>query len=426
MAAGPLDGIKVLEVTQIVAGPFCGVLLADLGADVVKIEPPGGEGTRVNGAFMPGESKSYHSLNRGKRSLVVDLQQPDGQALVHRLVPDFDIFLINMRPTVPPRLKLDYETLRRLRPDLIYIENTGYGDRGPGAHRSGSDIVAQAFSGLMAADAKVDDAGAPLLIGGTAPADYMAASSAAMGACAALFHRLRTGQGQKVSTSLLLAGMVVQGGSISKLPVADVMTVDPTFERVLAARAAGESYQRQLEIRGEAAIVNKAFRLWYGGYRVKDGALILGSLTPANQDQMRRALGIEDDPTRSPDFNALDRANDPIVDAMRDRIRAIMLTKTMDEWIAIFEREGAPISKVNFPEELADDPQVQAMRYMVELEHELTGPERMVGPAAYFSESPSGTLRPSPPLGGHTDEVLREHGLSEAEIADLRARVVIA
>ncbi|MSQ36134.1 MAG: CoA transferase [Dehalococcoidia bacterium] len=426
MAGGPLDGIKVLEATQIVAGPFCGVLLADLGADVVKIEPPGGEGTRVNGAFMPGESKGYHSLNRGKRSLVVDLQQPDGQALVHRLIPHFDIFLINMRPTVPPRLRIDYETLRRFRPDLIYIENTGYGDQGPGAHRSGSDIVAQAFSGLMAADAKVDDAGAPLLIGGTAPADYMAASSAAMGACAALFHRQRTGQGQKVSTSLLLAGMVVQGGSIGKLPVADVMTVEPTFARVLAARAAGESYERQLAIRGEAAIVNKSFRLWYGGYRVKDGALILGSLTPANQDQMRRALGIEDDPTRSPDFNALDRANDAIVDGMKERIRAIMLTKTMDEWIALFEREGAPISKVNFPEELADDPQVQAMHYMVDLEHELTGPERMVGPAAYFSESPSGTTRPSPPLGRHTDEVLREHGLTEAEIADLRARVVIA
>jgi crotonobetainyl-CoA:carnitine CoA-transferase CaiB-like acyl-CoA transferase len=402
------------------------VLLADLGADVVKIEAPGGEGTRRNGAFIPGESKGYHSLNRGKRSLVLDLTRPEGQALVHRMIPHFDIFLINMRPSVPPRLHMDYDTLRALRPDLIYLENTGYGDSGPGSHRSGSDIVAQAFSGLMAADGKVDEDGAPLMISGTAPADYMAATSLALGACAALFHRALTGKGQKVSTSLLQAGLVLQGGSVSKLPVFDSMALGPMFERVRAARAEGASYEQQLAIRAESAQLNKAFRLWYGGYRVKDGALILGSLTPANQDQMRRVLGIEDDPTRSPDFNALDRANDTVVDAMRERIRGIMLTKTMDEWIALFEQEGAPVSKVNFPEEMAEDPQVRAMGYMVDLEHELTGPEQMVGAAVRMSETPVGTRRPSPPLGGHTDEVLREHGVADADIAALRVSGVVA
>jgi formyl-CoA transferase len=417
---GPLQGIKVLDVTQVVAGPFCGVVLADLGADVIKVEPPGGESTRVNGAFMPGESKGYHSLNRGKRSLVVDLQKPEGQELMHRLVRDVDIFLVNMRPSVPRKLRLDYDTLREIRPDLIYIENTGFGDRGPGANRSGSDIVAQAYSGLMAGDGKVDEYGAPLMISATAPADFVAAISAALGGTAALYHRALTGEGQRVSTSLLQAGLVLQGAFVSKLPVFDAMALNPMFERVLAARAEGKSYKEQLEIREQASILNKAFRLWYGGYRVKDGALILGSLTPANQDQMRRALGIEDDPTRSPDFNALDPANDSIVDAMKERIRSIMLTRTMDEWLEIFEREGAPVSKVNFPEELAYDEQVEAMDYMVDIEHELTGPERMVGPVVAMSRTPTGTTRPSPPLGGHTDEVLGEFGLTDEEITRLR------
>src|SRR5262249_1376849 len=154
----------------------------------------------------------------------------------------------------------------------------------------------------------------------------------------------------------------------------------PMFERVKAARRQGAPYDEQLRIRAQASDISKAFRLWYGGYRVKDGALILGSLTPTNQDQMRRAIGIpfEDDPTRAPDFNALDPANDVMVNAMKERICRLMLTRTMDEWMELFEREGAPVSKVNFPDELAYDEQVEAMGYMVDLEHELTGPERMV------------------------------------------------
>ena len=168
---GPLAGIKVFEVSQIVAGPYCGLNLVDLGADVIKVEPPGGEGGRQSGGFIPGESKGFHSLNRGKRSLVIDLASPDAQQLVHRIISGFDVFLINARPGVPEHLSVDYETLRKFRPDLIYLENTGFGRHGPLANRSGSDAVAQAYSGLMAGDGKVDEFGAPEIITATAPAD---------------------------------------------------------------------------------------------------------------------------------------------------------------------------------------------------------------------------------------------------------------
>jgi crotonobetainyl-CoA:carnitine CoA-transferase CaiB-like acyl-CoA transferase len=419
---GPLAGINVLEVTQIIAGPFCGQNLADLGASVVKIEPPGGEGLRVLGAFMPGESKGFHSLNRGKRSLVLDLQQPAAQDVVHRLIPRFDVFVINSRAGVPARLRIDYPSLSALNPGLVYVENTGYGDRGPSAQRSGSDVVAQAYSGLMAGDGKVDEFGAPHLITATAPADYAAGLGTAMGVCAALFHRERTGQGQYIGSSLLQAALAMQGASVGKLPVFDAIVVDPMLERVRAARARGASYAEQLDAKGDIfKMLGRAFRLYYGGYNVRDGAVILGALTPANRDQMRRAMGIEDDPTRDPDFNALDPANEPLVERMFERIREVMLTRTMDEWVEAFDREGAPVSRVNLPEELADDPQVQAMGYMLDIEHPLTGPERMPGAVIQMSATPTGTSLSSPPLGAHTDEVLREHGFTDAEVAALRA-----
>jgi crotonobetainyl-CoA:carnitine CoA-transferase CaiB-like acyl-CoA transferase len=425
---GPLDGIKVFEVSQIVAGPYCGLNLVDLGADVVKVEPPGGEGIRQSGGFVPGESKGFHSLNRGKRSLVIDLQSPDAQQLVHRIIAGFDVFVINARPGVPERLRVDYTTLRKHRPDLVYFENTGFGRRGPSAERSGSDVVAQAYSGLMAGDAKVDQYGAPEMISATAPADFHAGLAGAMAISAALFHRERTGQGQYVETSLLQAGLAMQGTRIGKLPAIDTHTTDRALDDMRAVQAAGGSYREMIEARGSLfdQMGRAAARLYYGGYAVKDGGIILGALTPLNRDQMRRAIGVEDDPTADPEFDSLPPENRKLVDEMLERIRGIMLTKTMDEWTEIFDREGAPVSRVNFPEQLAEDPQVQAMGYMIELEHELTGPETMVGPIVTMSETPTGSDRPSPPLGRHTDEVLHEHGIDDAEIAALREAGAIA
>lgn len=417
---GPLEGIRVFEVSQIVAGPFCGQNLADLGADVIKVEPPSGEGMRVLGGFVPGESKGFHSLNRGKRSLTIDLQHPLGQSLVHRLISGFDVFIINARPGVPGRLKVDYETLKQYRPDLIYMENTGYGTRGPSALRSGSDVVMQAYSGLMAGDRKVDEYGAPDQITATAPADYMAGAAAAMGVCAALFHRERTGEGQYVGSSLLAAGLAMQGTAAGKLPAFDAQVTDPMLARLQAVRERQGSYQEMLEAKGDLLkMMGAAIRLYYGGYQVKDGALILGALTPLNRQQMRRAIGVEDDPTGSPDFDTFAPEAEAVTEQMRARIREIMLTKTMDEWLEAFDREGAPVSKVNFPEEIANDPQVQAMGYMLELEHPLTGPERMPGPMVAMEKTPTGTSTTSPPLAWHTDEVLKEHGLTEHEIEEL-------
>ena len=141
MASGPLDGIRVLEFTQIIAGPFGCMMLADIGAEVIKVEPPGGEPWRLFNQFMPAESKTFQGLNRGKRSLVLKLDDPRAQRIVHDLIPSVDVVVINYRPDVAARLGIDYETLSQLRPDLIYIDNTAFGCKGPWAHRPGYDIV---------------------------------------------------------------------------------------------------------------------------------------------------------------------------------------------------------------------------------------------------------------------------------------------
>jgi len=412
----------VLEITQIVAGPYCGVNLADLGADVVKIESPGGDGVRMTGQFFPGESKYFHTLNRGKRSLLLDLQRPEAQQLVHEIIPQFDVFSMNARAGVAHRLRVDYDTLREFRPDLIYLESTGYGASGPNARTAGSDIVAQAYSGLMAAEGKVDEFGAPQSISCTAVADYVTGLAAAMGICAALYRRAITGEGEFLQTSLLQSALSVQSGTVSRVPVADELMERPMLEAMEEARSRGASYAELLQVRRERSrAMGKAIVLYYSGYQVKDGSVILGALTPENRDQMRRALGVtQEDPSASPDFNALDPEHERQVEAFAARLRDLMLTRTMDEWVEAFTKEGAPISKVNFPEAMAFDPQVEAMGYVWDFEHELTGPERLVGPIVSMRGHPTGSPRPAPPLGRHTEEVLTELGLNDGRIALLR------
>lgn len=417
---GPLDGIKVLELTQIIAGPYCGVALADLGAEVVKLESPLGDASRKISQFAPGESKAFHGLNRGKRGLVVDLSQPAGRKVVHRLIEDFDVFVTNVRPGVAERIGVDYDTLRQFREDLIYFEVTGYGDRGPSAQRAGSDLVVQAYSGLLAGDLKVDPTGAPEHITATAPSDYVAALGGAMGVCAALFHRERTGQGQRISTTLLGAGLALQSPWAGDVPVSDSILIEPLRRMMSELRQAGASYAEMIEARRSRPNQGKAFRIYYSGYPVKDGAIILGALTPQNRDQIRVALEITDDPTDDDEFNAIGPDADAIVTRVEAQIRTTLADGTMNEWMAKLDAAGAPASPVNWLEDIADDPQVVAMNLMPTIEHPLTGPERQVGPLVEMSHTGTGTDRSAPPLDADTDDVLREHGFTEEQIASLR------
>ena len=417
---GPLDGIKVLELTQIIAGPYCGVALADLGAEVVKLESPVGDASRRIAQFAPGESKAFHGLNRGKRGLVIDLAQAEGRAVAHRLIPKFDVFVTNVRPGVSERIGMDYETLRQLRPDLIYFDVTGFGDRGPSAHRAGSDAMVQAYSGLVAGDLKVRPDGAPEQITATAPSDYIAALGGAMGVCAALYHREKTGEGQRISGTLLGAGLALQTPWAGDVPVSDAILIEPLRQMMSELRESGASYAEMIEARRSRPNQGKAFRIYYSAYPVKDGAIVLGALTPQNRDQIRTALEITDDPTDDDDFNAIGPEADTIVARVEAQIRSKLATGTMAEWIATLDAEGAPASPVNWLEDMADDPQVVAMDLMPLIDHPLTGPERQVGPLISMSKTETGTNRSAPPLDSETDAILWEHGFDDDEIVGLR------
>ncbi|MEZ4503906.1 MAG: CoA transferase [Dehalococcoidia bacterium] len=424
MGSGPLEGIRVLEFSLVVAGPFAGVALAQLGADVVKIEPPGGEERRNTGAVVPHEGKYFQALNVGKRSLTVDLSKPEGRALIHRIVPSFDVVISNYRLGVTGRLGIDYETLRALRPDLIYAAISGFGESGPSASRGGSDIVAQAYSGLMAAEGKVDEYGAPAAIASTTYADRGTALAAVIGIVSALYHRERTGEGQEINVSLVQTALALISDKVMHEPVHDATLRDPIMQRVLELRDAGAPYEEQLEVRRGVLRTRTAQRLYYCGYNTTRGAIVLGALTKQNRERIRAIIGLQDD-LDDPDYDANAPGAVERFEGWRAQVQEIMLTKTSTEWVDLFLAQGVPATEVNFPEEMFADPHVVATEMMVDLDHPITGHQQVVAPLMKMSATPTSTPRSAPPLGYHSREVLLEGGLSEDEIATLIADGVV-
>ncbi|MFN8637885.1 MAG: CoA transferase [Dehalococcoidia bacterium] len=416
---GPLDGIRVLEFSQIVAAPTCGYLLADLGADVVKVEPPGGEQTRHTAAVVPNEGKGYQALNRGKRSLIVELHDPRGREIIQKILPTIDVLLINYRLGVAERMGIDYDTVRQYRPDIIYWQNTGFGEGGPDAYRAGSDIVAQAYSGLMALDAKLNDDGAPDLIASPI-ADIASGLGAAMAICAALYHRNLTGEGQRLSSSLLRSSLMLMNGTVMREPVHDSVVRDPMMAELAALRESGASYDALLAKRKALLLARASFRLYYGGYKAKNGGVVLGALTRANRDGMRKVLGIYgQELSDEPGYDAHDPANQKKAEEWKRVIRAKFMERTVEEWVHDFDQAKVPVAPVAWPEDMFDNPQVEADQMIFELEHAVTGPQRVIGPIVTMSKTPTGPHRAAPALGQHTREVLLERGVPTTEIDSL-------
>ncbi|MEO8538555.1 MAG: CoA transferase [bacterium] len=414
-ATGPLAGIRVLELSQIVAGPFAGIVLSDMGADVIKVEPLEGENRRNSGAVVPNEGKYFQSLNRGKRSLTVDLSRSEGQALIHRIIPGFDVVLLNYRAGVAERLNIDYSTLSNLNPRLVYANITGFGERGPYVQRAGSDIIAQAYSGIMASEGKVDEHGAPATITSSTYLDRSTGLAAATGICAALFHRATTGLGQEIHVSLLHTALELMSDRVMREPLHDSVGRDPLIAEIHAMRDSGAPYNEIAAIRKSQGPRFASHRLYYGGYHTKKGALVLGAITFRTRDTIRRVLDFHD-PTDSAEFNAADPENRRKIEEWRAEIQERLMAKEAGEWVDLFLREGVPASVVNEPEDMADDPQVVAAEMMVELDHPITGPQLAVGPMLRMSVTPTAASRPSPPLAAHTREILTECGLSAPEV----------
>ena len=420
MTNGPFAGIRVLEFCQVVAGPVIGQFLADLGADVVKVEPPEGDAFRRTGSVVPGTSKGFQWYNRGKRSLMLNLRDPRAQAIVHRMVPSFDVVVANPRPGVLERQRIDYETLSALRPDLIYARVTGFGPEGPLAEQAASDIVGQAYSGMLADEGAVDELGAPRRIRSLPVSDLMAGLSATIGVASALYHRALTGEGQLVDASLLRGAMAGIGRAVLQEPVSDAVITNPALQRVRDALEAGASYAEAIEGYGQGGLAPTAVvrRIYHTAYETSDGAIVVGALTRANREAIREAIGFEYEGGDEPDFDPLDEATRERMTRFKEHVAEIIRTRTTAEWIEALRRSGAPAAPLRFPEQLADDPQTAS--WFAEFDDPLSGPQRQLNAWIEMSKTPVHAQGPAPPPGGHSAEVLREFGYSDEEIAALR------
>ncbi|MGE4056591.1 MAG: CaiB/BaiF CoA transferase family protein [Vicinamibacterales bacterium] len=421
--SGPLTGVRVLEFSQIVAAPFCGCILSDAGADVVKVEPPRGDSHRNSGAVIPGMGKRFQSLNRGKRSLTIDLQTDEGRELVYRLIPDYDVMIINYRVGVPKRLGIDYETLAKINPRLIYAEITGFGTRGPLKDRAGTDIVGVAYSGLMVGEAKIDEDGRPMPISSASIADYCAGFSAASAITGALYHREKSGVGQKIETSLLQAALAIQDTVVMRDPISDASGRDKIVSAIRQVRERRGSYREILAARAANRGRNAAFGTWYGGHQTSDGqVIILGALTPITRNGARKVVGIADDNSDEPGFDASDPENIRRAEERRARVAQVISEKPIDYWVEQFSAAGVPCAPVNVPEEMSEDPQVVATSLMHDIDHPEYGPQKVAGPVTWMSVTPPKIHGPAPYLGGNTVEVLQERGFTQGEIDGLLQR----
>lgn len=420
---GPLAGIRVLEFTEIIAGPFAGMLLSDMGADIMKVEPPEGEPWRLFAQFVPTESRNFISLNRGKRSLTLDLSRPQAQDVVRRLVPETDVALVNYRPDVAAKLCIDYETLSAINPRIVYCDNTAFGRKGSQAHRPGYDIIVQGVTGVMATEGKVLD-GVPTLA--TIPiADYSTGIMMAWAVCAALFVRERTGKGQKIETTLLGSALAVQNAHFQVVESVDHEWRHRFLERLELARTEGQDYEELrkmlIALRPVLAIGN----IYYRVFITKDSYVVVGALSASLRRKLCAALGIADKRIDNPDWDPTKPESREYAKALVRRAEEIFLQRTTDQWLALFDESGVPAGPFKFTQELLDDPQVVANDLQVDVEHPLVGTVRMVGPPLQMSGTPLAVQGASPALGQHTEEILASLGYSSDEIASMREEGVI-
>jgi len=423
MDRGPLAGVRVLEFTQIIAGPFCCMLLSDMGAEGIKFEPIEGEPWRLFAELVPKESRAFVSLNRGKRDVALDMRRPEAREIIHRLVPTADVIVINYRPGVAEQLGIDYETVRAINPRIIYCENTAFGRAGPMAMRGGYDIVVQAMTGLMAGEAKMQG-DVPTFVP-PAIADFATGIQMAGSVCAALYFRERTGKGQRIDTSLLGTSLAIQTSQFTWIDAWDAEVIPRMLAELAAARAEKRSFLEQVEIRRRYRPLTTA-NIYYRVYQTADGFIAVGALSNPLRKKVLEATGLKD-PRFRPDgsFDLHPPGWEEEGPKLVAEAEALFRSKTTEEWSDILERHGVPNGPLYFVEELFDHPQTHANGLVCELEHPVLGRMRMVGPAFQMSESPLEPQGASPPLGGDTDAVLAEAGYSPEAIAALREAGVI-
>ena len=386
----PLEGIKVLDCSQILAGPYCSMLLADMGADVVKIEKPGGgdDTRRMGPPFMEGESAAFLAMNRNKRSVVLNFKNSDGVAAMSRMLADADVIIENYRAGVMGRLGLDYDAVQELNPGIIYCSISGFGRTGPYAERAGFDLIAQGMSGVMSF---TGIPGSPPVKVGVPMADLNAGLYSAYGILSAYIHRLKTGLGQYLEVSIMEAALAYT-----------VWESASYFATGQIPPPLGSSHRLSAP---------------YQALRTSDGHITIGAPNQSNWQRMCQAIGRQD-------LLELEKYSDNAGrlinrEALEKDLEETFGTRTTDEWCEILDNAGVPAGPIYDMAQVWKDEQVQARDMDVSLEHPTVGTTHNIGLAAKLYGSPGKIHSPAPLMGQHTREVLSEAGFSDDEIDSL-------
>ncbi|MDP6822566.1 MAG: CoA transferase [Dehalococcoidia bacterium] len=415
---GPLDGVKVVEFTEIIAGPVSGVMLSDLGADVIKVEPPWGDPWRDGGGpFAKNESRAFIAVNRGKRSIQLDLTKDDGREAAHRLVRNADIVITNHRPDVPAKLGIDYETLSAINPGIIYAEASAYGLKGPYAGGPGYDVLAQGFSGIIASEG-IMWRGVPRMFRTTPFVDFATGYSIVQSVCAALYFREKSGRGQKIGTSLLANALTTLSGHLARIPGNPTKPQQWYDEDLPLLQGSGLSYSEINDLYYEARWFPSAMLIYYRPYQTADGLITVACLSEPLRKRMADCVGFEDRRFR-PGYDLEAPESIEFADDLLIKVEELIAEKTAEEWLRLFHEAGVPAMPVLFLEGMLDNEQAQANDLVIEQEHHAAGVMQLVGPSVNFSDTTLEAVRPSPALGGHTAEILAEAGYTAAEIATL-------
>ncbi|GAC1597614.1 MAG: CoA transferase [Myxococcales bacterium] len=396
MTKGALSGVRVLEVGNFMAAPFCTLQLADLGADVVKIEnPDGGDMVRGTGPFLQGESSSFIRLNRNKRSLALDLKKPAGKAVFRKLVEGADVLVENLRPGTMGDLELDYPRMSALNPRLVYVSASGWGQDGPYAQRPGLDIMAQGMSGLMSITGE-EGGEAPVKIG-VPVTDLACALYAALAAVAALRARDQTGRGQLIDVSLFEAGVSLA-----------VWEAGRYFATGEIPRPLGSSHQTSAP---------------YQALRASDGFFTLGATSAPNWTACCKVLGLSHliDDARF----AKNHLRHQHRQELAELLEKVTRREPAKRWVEALQAVGVPCGLLQTYDQVFSDPHLAARGFFPDAPHAKLGPVKQVGSPMRLSATPVRMERAGPLLGEHSAEVLSQLGYTQDEIHQLRGAGVI-
>ncbi len=388
---GPLSGIRVLDLSAYIAGPYGGTLMADMGADVIKIEPPGGDNLRKYPSTLEAESRAFLGINRSKRGLVLDLKKAAGLDVLIKLLDTADVLIHNFRPSVPARLGIEYERFHATHPRLIYCVVNGYGETGPMRDNAGYDQVLQSLTGICSLQGKHGES--PEIVYGSV-VDYYAAAMVASGVSAALFDRERTGQGQYVGVSLLRSALAMQSA------------------RFIWAEGEGRDVSRDMRSGGVTGL-----------HPTREGYIYLSANTAHFWRALCEKVGLPE-LLSDPRYDTL-RKRALHADEILPRLHAALQAHSALEWEKIFG-ETVPSAAVRSIGDMFDHPQVLAEQMVTTLEHPLVGQYKGFTKPIKFGSTPGPAPFAAPTIGQHSSEILLEHGYSPDDIAHMRTHGVIA